>query len=66
MRNFVKTHKKQCLIGGIVFLVLFLIIVVWLFIVPLFKNNKYGDRLDGIEDHKISDSVVEDKILKVV
>lgn len=60
MRNFVKTHKKQCLIGGIVFLVLFLIIVVWLFIVPLFKNNKYGDRLDGIEDHKISDSVVED------
>ena len=62
MKEFVKNHKKQCLIGGLIFLVIFLIILVWLFIVPLFGNNKYGDRLDGIENHKISDSVVEKTI----
>lgn len=60
MKNFIKNHKRQCLIGGIIFLVLFIIISIWLFIVPLFSNNKYGDRLEGIEDHKISTSTVDD------
>lgn len=60
MKNFIKTHKKQCLIGGLIFIALLLIIIIWLFIVPLFSNNKYGDRLDGIEDHKISTSTVND------
>lgn len=60
MKNFIKTHKKQCLIGGAIFLAIFLLIVIWLFIVPLFSNNKYGDRLDGIENHKISSSTVND------
>lgn len=60
MKTFVKNHKKQCLIGGIIFLILFIIIMLWLFIVPLFSDNKYGDRLKGIEDHKISSSTIEE------
>lgn len=60
MKKFIKTHKKQCLIGGAIFLVILLVIMIWLFIVPLFSNNKYGDRLDGIENHKISSSTVND------
>ena len=60
MKNFFKTHKKQCMIGGIVFLVIFFLILIWLFIVPVFSNNKYGDRLDGIKEHKISSDTVKD------
>ena len=60
MRNFIKNHKKQCLIGGISILILFIIIITWLFVIPVFSNNKYGDRLEGIEDHKISNSVIND------
>ena len=60
MKNFFKTHKKQCMIGGIAFLVILFLILIWLFIVPVFSNNKYGDRLDGIEDHKISSDTVKD------
>ena len=60
MKNFIKTHKKQCLIGGGIFLALFIIIIIWLFILPIFSNNKYGDRLKGIEKHKISSSTIED------
>ena len=36
------------------------LIIIWLFIVPVFSNNKYGDRLDGIEDHKISSSTIDE------
>ena len=60
MKNFFKTHKKQCMIGWIAFLVIFFLILIWLFIVPVFSNNKYGDRLDGIKDHKISSDTVKD------
>ncbi len=60
MKKFFNEHKKQCLIGGIIFLVIFFIIMIWLFIVPVFSNNKYGDRLDGIEKHKISSSTVDE------
>lgn len=60
MKKFINEHKKQCLIGGIAFLAIFFIILIWLFVVPLFSNNKYGDRLEGIEDHKISNSIIND------
>lgn len=60
MNNFFKTHKKECMIGGIVFLIILFLILIWLFIVPLFSNNKYGDRLDGVEKHKISSDTVKD------
>lgn len=60
MKDFLKTHKKQCMIGGIAFLVIFFLIIIWLFIIPVFSNNKYGDRLDGIDKHKISSDTVND------
>ena len=60
VKKFINEHKKQCLIGGAIFLVIFLIIIIWLFIVPLFSNNKYGDRLEGIDEHKISSSTIDD------
>ena len=43
-----------------IFILLLLIFFIVFFIVPLFGNNKYGDRLDGIEDHEVSDDVVND------
>ena len=60
VKKFIKEHKKQCLIGGAIFLVIFLIIMIWLFVIPLFSNNKYGDRLEGIDKHKISSSTIDD------
>ena len=60
MKIFFNENKKQCIIGGIIFLAIFFIIIIWLFIVPVFSNNKYGDRLDGIEDHKISSSTIDE------
>lgn len=59
MKKFIKEHKKQCIIGGIIFLVLFFAIIIWLFIVPVFSNNKYGDRLKDIENHEISSSSID-------
>ena len=59
MKKFIKKHKKQCIIGGIIFLVIFFAIIIWLFIIPIFSNNKYGDRLDGIEDHEISSETID-------
>lgn len=59
MKKFIKNHKKQCIIGGIIFLVIFFAIIIWLFIIPIFSNNKYGDRLDGIEDHEISSETID-------
>ena len=60
MKEFIKNHKKQCIIGAAAFLIIFFVIIIWLFIVPVFSNNKYGDRLEGIEDHKISSGVIDD------
>ncbi len=60
MKKFIKNHKKECIIGTIAFLIIFFVIIIWLFIVPVFSNNKYGDRLEGIEDHKISSGVIND------
>ena len=60
MKKFYNEHKKQCIIGGLIFLVIFLATIIWLFIVPVFSNNKYGDRLNGIEDHKISSNTIDD------
>ena len=59
MKKFIKEHKKQCIISGIIFLVLFFAIIIWLFIVPVFSNNKYGDRLKDIENHEISSSSID-------
>ncbi len=58
MKEFFSKNKKGIKIGLIVFFVLLIIISVWLFIVPTFKTNKYGNRLDEMEKHKISSDVI--------
>ena len=57
MKTFIKNHKKTCIVGGI-FLLLLLIFFIVFFIVPLFKTNNYGDRLEGIEDYPVTKSAV--------
>ena len=59
MKRFVKTHKKQCIWGVSIFLLVLFVILVWLLIVPAFKNNKYGDRLKDIDKHKIATSTID-------
>lgn len=60
MKKFYKAHKKECKIGGLVLLILFVILTIWLFIMPSFSNNKYGDRLKNIDQYKISSSTIDD------
>ena len=59
MKNFIKKHKKSCIIGGILIL-LFLVFFVIVFIMPLFSNNKYGDRLEDIETHEVSKNTLNE------
>ena len=60
MKKFIKIHKKQCIIGGSIFLIVFILLMTWLFIIPVFSNNKYGDRLNDIESHKVSSSEIDE------
>ncbi len=59
MKDFIKKHKKVCIVAGIFILLLLLFFIIF-FIIPLFGNNKYGDRLEDIEDYKVSKSTVND------
>ncbi|MBR3229568.1 MAG: hypothetical protein IKF91_01925 [Bacilli bacterium] len=53
-----KKYRKQIKIGLIIIFILLIILMVWLFIVPTFKTDKYGDRLKEINKHKISKEVI--------
>lgn len=57
MKNFIKNHKKTCIALG-VFILIFLVFFIWIFVLPLFSNNKYGDRLENIGKYKISNNTV--------
>lgn len=59
MKNIIKGHKKLT-ISFIVLISLFLVFFIVIFVLPLFKSNNYGDRLDGIEKHKVSTKKVAD------
>ncbi len=59
MKKFIKTHKNLSIAIGI-FLVIFLIFFIVIFIAPLFKTNKYGDRLDNIDKYKVKSSIIKD------
>lgn len=56
--SLIKKYRKQIKIGVIVLLLVLLITMIWLFIVPSFKSNKYGDRLKEIDKHKISSDTI--------
>lgn len=58
MKEFFSKNKKGIKIGLIVFFILIIVVSVWLFALPAFKTNKYGNRLDGINKHKISNDVI--------
>lgn len=60
MKKFINTHKKGCIIATIGLFALLLVFFTIFFIVPAFGNNNYGHRLDGIENYKITNSVVND------
>ena len=53
-----KKYRKQIKIGIIALLVIMCLSILLLFIFPSFRTNKYGDRLKGIEKHKISKETV--------
>lgn len=53
-----KKYRKQIKIGLIILFIIMIISMIWLFIFPSFKSDKYGDRLKGIEKHKISKDVI--------
>lgn len=53
-----KKYRKYIKLGIIALLLILLIGMVWLFIVPSFSSNKYGDRLKEINKHKISDDTI--------
>ena len=55
-----KNNRKKALIIGGVVLGILLIAFIILFVFPAFNNNKYGDRLDDIEEHEIPSSDIDD------
>jgi len=59
IQSFIKKHKKGCIIGTILFFLILIVFFTIFFIIPSFGSNNYGNRLDGIEDHKISTSTVD-------
>lgn len=58
--NFFLEHKKGLLIGGGALFVIIIIFFVVFFIVPSFGGDVYGNRLDGIKSHKISNSNINE------
>jgi len=60
IKSFIKKHKKGCIIGTIVFFLLLLVFFTIFFIMPSFGNNNYGNRLDDIENHKVSSSSINE------
>lgn len=59
IQSFINKHKKGCIIGVIVFFLILIVFFTIFFVIPSFGNNNYGNRLDGIEEHKISSSTVD-------
>ena len=58
MEMFWKKNNKKIKIGLAIFLVVLIITIIWLFILPSFKTNKYGNRLKEERKHKISSEVI--------
>lgn len=58
IKNFINKHKKGCIIALVTFIILVLAFFTIFFVIPSFGNNNYGNRLDDIENHKISSSSI--------
>lgn len=60
IQTFINSHKKGCTIGVIAFFLVLIIFFTIFFIIPSLGTNNYGNRLDGIEKHKISTSSIKE------
>ncbi|MCI9084341.1 MAG: DNA polymerase epsilon catalytic subunit A [Bacilli bacterium] len=60
MKKFINEHKKGCIIAVVALFVLLTAFFTIFFIIPSFGGNNYGHRLGGIENHKITNNVVND------
>lgn len=56
MKKFIKNNKLLLIVS--IFIIVLLVFIFWLFIVPSFNGNKYGDRLKDESKHKISSEVI--------
>ena len=60
MKEFYNKNKKGIKIGLVIFFIVIIFTCIWLFIVPTFKTNKYGNRLKDISKHKISSDTISE------
>jgi len=60
MKEFYTKNKKGIKIGLAVFFIIIIISSIWLFIMPTFKTNKYGNRLKDLDKHKISNKTISE------
>lgn len=60
IQKFVNKHKKGCIITVVGVFVLILVFFTIFFIMPSFGNDNYGDRLQDIEKHKITNNTIND------
>ncbi|MBR3199178.1 MAG: hypothetical protein IKG27_04100 [Bacilli bacterium] len=62
-----KKYRKQIKLGVLCLVIILFILSIWLFVVPSFNGNKYGDRLRDEKKYKISEkaiSSIKDKAKK--
>lgn len=55
-----KLKNKKVLMAGLAIAIVLFVAFVILFVFPAFNSNKYGDRLDDIDEHKISSSSINE------
>lgn len=60
MKDFYKKNKKGIKIGLAIFFIIIILSSIWLFIMPSFKTNKYGNRLKDLDKHKISKDTISE------
>jgi len=59
IKSFIQNHKRECLLGGVVFIMLILVLLIFI-IVPPISDNNYGDRLKGESKYKITNNKVNE------
>lgn len=57
--NYIKKNKKKVFIIAIIAILVILLILGILFLMPNATKSTWGNRLDGIKEHKIDDTSIE-------
>ena len=63
--NFIKSHKKLCIIGAIILVLIILLVILLKSFSVDYSIDEYGDRLDGIEKVEIKKSA-SDKLVSEI